>query len=82
MHTLPMPSLASQMVPVVKNIHLPIQEMSADAILELGRSPGKGNSSQLQYSCLENLIDTGAQRATAPGVTSVGYDVVTKPSSP
>ena len=33
----------------------------------LGRSSGKGNP--LQYSCLENLIDTGAWQATAPGVT-------------
>ena len=26
----------------------------------LGRSPGKGNSNPLQYSCLENSIDGGA----------------------
>ena len=25
----------------------------------LGRSPGKGNGSLLQYSCLENSIDRG-----------------------
>ena len=26
----------------------------------LGRSPGEGNSSPLQYSCLENPMDGGA----------------------
>jgi len=26
----------------------------------LGRSPGKGNGNQLQYTCLENPIDRGA----------------------
>ena len=27
----------------------------------LGRSPGEGNDSPLQYSCLENPMDGGAQ---------------------
>ena len=26
----------------------------------LGRSPGEGNGNPLQYSCLENLLDSGA----------------------
>jgi len=26
----------------------------------LGRSPGEGNGSPLQYPCLENLMDRGA----------------------
>ena len=26
----------------------------------LGRFPGEGNGNQLQYSCLENLMDGGA----------------------
>ena len=30
------------------------------AIPGLGRSPGEGNGSPLQYSCLENPIDRGA----------------------
>ena len=30
----------------------------------LGRSPGKGNGNQLQYSCLENPMDRGAWRPT------------------
>ena len=35
----------------------------------LGRSPGGGNSNPLQYSCLENLMDGGAWRATVHGVS-------------
>ena len=30
----------------------------------LGRSPGEGHGSPLQYSCLENPMDRGAWRAT------------------
>ena len=33
-----------------------------------GRSPGEGNGNPLQYSCLENSIDRGAQQATVHGV--------------
>ena len=29
-----------------------------------GRSPGGGHCNPLQYSCLENLMDRGAWRAT------------------
>ena len=29
-----------------------------------GRSPGEGNGSLLQYSCLENPMDRGAWQAT------------------
>ena len=35
----------------------------------LGRSPGGGHGNPLQYSCLENLMDRGAWRATVHGVT-------------
>ena len=34
-----------------------------------GRSPREGNGNPLQYSCLENLMDWGAQQATVCGVT-------------
>ena len=34
----------------------------------LGRSPGEGNGSSLQYSCLENPMDGGAWWATVHGV--------------
>ena len=36
-----------------------------------GRSPEKGNSSPLQYSCLGNPIDRGAWPATVHGVATV-----------
>ena len=34
----------------------------------LGRSPGRGNSNLLQYSCLKNLMDRDAWWARVPGV--------------
>ena len=34
-----------------------------------GRSPGRENSSPLQYSCLGNPMDRGAWRAVVHGVT-------------
>ena len=40
----------------------------------LGRSPGEGKSYPLQYSCLENFMDRGAQWATVHEVTRVGHD--------
>ena len=33
-----------------------------------GRSPGEGNGSPLQYSCLRNPMDRGAWQATVDGV--------------
>ena len=33
-----------------------------------GRSPGVGNRSPLQYSCLENPVDRGAWQAAVHGV--------------
>ena len=33
-----------------------------------GRSPGEGNGNPLQYSCLENSMDSGAWEATVHGV--------------
>ena len=38
-------------------------------ILGLGRSPGEGNGSPLQYAYLENPMDRGAWWATGHGVT-------------
>ena len=35
----------------------------------LGRSPGEGTSYPLQYSCLENSMDSGAWQATVHGIT-------------
>ena len=39
-----------------------------DSIPGLGRSPGEGNGSPLQYSCRENPMDRGAWWATVHGV--------------
>ena len=41
----------------------------AGSIPRSGRSPGEGNGSPLQYSCLENPLDRGAWRAAGHGVT-------------
>ena len=40
----------------------------ADSIPGSGRSPGGGNRSPLQYSCLENPVDRGAWQAAVHGV--------------
>ena len=50
---------------VVKNPVVNVRD--AGSIPESGRSPGVGNSNPLQYSCLENSVDRGAQRATVHG---------------
>ena len=51
---------------VIKN--LPANAGDMGSIPELGRSPGEGNGSPLQYSCLENPTDREAWRATVQGV--------------
>ena len=43
------------------------------------KSPGEGNGSPLQYSCLENPMDREAWRATVHGITKVRHDSATKP---
>ena len=43
----------------------------------LGRSPGGGHGSPLQYSCLENLMDSGAWRATVYGVAESLLSIAT-----
>ena len=42
------------------------------SIPRLGRSPGEGNGYPLQYSCLENPMDTGAWWAPIHGVAKSG----------
>ena len=39
------------------------------SVLGLGRSPGGGNGNLLQYSCLQNPMDSGAWEATVHGVS-------------
>ena len=56
------------MMHIVKN-RLPMQEkQEMGSIPGLGKPLGKGNSSPLQHSCLENSMDRGAWRATVNGV--------------
>ena len=43
-----------------------------DSILGLGRCPGEGNGSALQYSCLENPMDRGAWRGIVHRITPRG----------
>ena len=44
-----------------------------------GRSPGEGNGNPLQYSCLENSMDRGAQQPIVHGITKESYmTLVTK----
>ena len=54
------------MTQTVKNI--PTMQETLSLIPGLGRSPGAGNGYPLLYSCLENLTDRGAWRATVHGV--------------
>ena len=50
-----------------------------DSIHGLERSPGEGNGSPLQYSCLKNSKDRGFLWATGRGVEIVGHDLATEP---
>ena len=49
---------ASQVVLLRK--HPPANARDTGSVPGLGRSPGEGNSSPYQYSCLENSMDRGA----------------------
>ena len=44
------------------------------SILGLGRSPGGGNGSLLQYSCLQNPVDKEPGGLACIGSHRVGYD--------
>ena len=61
---------ASQGALVVKNPSANAGDIRDVGLIPgLGRSPGGGYGSPLQYSCLENPMDRGAWRATVYGVT-------------
>ena len=49
---------ASSVAQMVKN--LPTMQLDPGSIPGSGRSPGEGNGSPLQSSCLENPMDRGA----------------------
>ena len=64
---------------VVKNLPANAGDAGdASLIPGLGRSPGVGNGNPIQYSCLGEPMDRGAQRATIHGVARVGHDLATK----
>ena len=50
---------------VVKNS--PSNEGEMDLVSGSGRSPGERNDNPLQYSCLGNPMDRGAEQATIHG---------------
>ena len=55
---------ASQEALLVKNLPANAGDVrDTGSITESGRSSGRGNSNQSQYSCLEKSIDRGAWRA-------------------
>ena len=63
---------ASQVALVVKKHNPPASAgdlRDTGSIPRLGRSPGEGNGSPLQYSCLENPMDREAWWAVAHMVT-------------
>ena len=52
---------------MIKN--LPLRQVDLGLIPGSRRSPGEGNGSPLQYSCLGNQVDRRAWQATVHGVT-------------
>ena len=60
-------TLASPVAQGVKN--LPTRDLGL--IPEWGGSPGEGNGSPLQYSCLESSMDRGASRAAVHGIAAL-----------
>ena len=66
---------ASQVALEVKNLPANAGNIrDVGSIPESERSPGERNGNPLQYSCLENLMDRGAWRATVHGLTESDYD--------
>ena len=62
-------SLSGQKPSVVKNLPANAGDTrDVVSIPELGRSPGVGNGSLLQYSCLGNFMDRGTWQAAVHGI--------------
>ena len=71
---------ASQVALVVKNPPVNAGDIrDASLIPGSGRSPREGNGNPLQYSCLENPMDSGAWWATVHEVAKVKHKLTTKP---
>ena len=55
---------------VVKSLPVNVVDIRDMGLIPgLGRSPGEGHGSPLQYSCLENPMDRGAWRVTVHRVS-------------
>ena len=66
---------ASQVALVVKNPPVNVEDARDTGLIpELVRSPGVGNGTPLQYSCLENPMDRGAWWAMDHRVQRVRHD--------
>ena len=52
---------------VVKNLSASAGDVDLGLIPGSGRSPGGGNGNLLQYSCLNNSMDSGAWQPTVLG---------------
>ena len=59
-----------QVVQKVKNP--PAKTADTDSITGLGRSPGEGKDSPLQYSCVKNPMDREAWQAQSTGTQTNG----------
>ena len=62
-------STASLLAQLVKNPPA-VQETQVRSLV--GKIPGEGNGTSLQYSCLEDPMDRGAWLAAVHGVTESG----------
>ena len=65
--------MASLVAQVIKSPASAGDVRDAGSIPGLGRSPGEGNGNPLQYSCLENPMDSRAWRTTVHGVARVRH---------
>ena len=63
-----MPNTATMASLVAQEISIHLQGRRPGFDPWVGKIPGDGNGSPLQYSCLENTIDRGAWQATVHGV--------------
>ena len=62
--------MACQMALVVKNPPANAEDIRDVGLIPgLGRSSAEGNGNPLQYSCLENIMDREAWKATVRGIT-------------
>ena len=70
---------AFQVALVVKNPSTSAGDVrNVSSIPGSGRSPEEGYGNPLQYSCLENPMDSGTRQATVHGVARVRYDLATQ----